>query len=53
MPMIERDFWNGDDEKWDAFCDEALNNLTDKDHKEFLKIKNLIFVKNVWSVTTQ
>lgn len=38
MPRIERDFWDGDDEKWDSFCEEALNNLTHKDHKEFLQI---------------
>jgi hypothetical protein len=38
MTTIKRDFWNGDDPRWDAFCEEALNNLTDKDHKEFLQI---------------
>tara|TARA_R110000737_G_C14508781_1_gene473228 strand:+ start:293 stop:532 length:240 start_codon:yes stop_codon:yes gene_type:complete len=38
MPMINRCPSNGDDERWDTFCEEALNNLTHKDHREFLQI---------------
>ena len=38
MPMIERDFWNGDDPKFDAWFDERRNNLSEFDHKEFLQV---------------
>lgn len=38
MPMIERDFWNGDDPKYDAWYDYRINNLSDADHKEFLEM---------------
>ena len=38
MPMINRDFWNGDDPKFDAWFDERRNNLSEFDHKEFLQM---------------
>jgi len=36
MPIIQRDFWNGDDPKWDYWYDNAINNMTCKDHEEIL-----------------
>jgi hypothetical protein len=38
MPMIEWDYWNGDDPKYDAWYDERINNLSDADHEEFLQM---------------
>tara|TARA_R110002153_G_scaffold258146_1_gene417497 strand:- start:17 stop:256 length:240 start_codon:yes stop_codon:yes gene_type:complete len=36
MPIIQRDFWNGDDPKWDYWYDNAINNMTRDDHEEIL-----------------
>ena len=36
--MINRDFWNADDPKFDAWFDEERNNLSKADHKEFVEM---------------
>ena len=56
MPMIERDFWNGDDPRFEAWFDEAINNITDADHEEFLymfKEANREFCKGKDDATIQ